>query len=183
MIGNPPYGDRKNNLYVKFYKKAIKECDYITFILPAQQYNNDSVLYEFNLIYSEDLGKRKYTDRELHCCFNIYQRNIEGLNKKPKHKLKDVVLTEHHRTRKPLLNNNYDLRICAFGSSIGKICEYPNRYCREICFTISNEKYKQRIIDLIINTDFKKNFPTISANCIEIGRLYKYIKEQIPEIE
>ena len=40
IIGNPPYG-KGNTLSVKFYKKAIKECDYISFIQSISQLNNN----------------------------------------------------------------------------------------------------------------------------------------------
>ena len=60
VIGNPPYGT-KNNLSVKFYKKAVELGDYIAFILPISQLNNNQQMYEFDLIYSEDLGKQIYS--------------------------------------------------------------------------------------------------------------------------
>lgn len=174
--------DSDNALYRKFYSKSIELGDYIAFILPINQFNNTS-LYEFNLIYSENLGIKKYSDRNLHCCFNIYKRNMKGINKKPKYTLKDITLIEHHRTRKPLLNEEYDIRVCAFGSSLGKIVDYPNQFCREICIIINNDKFREKVNHLIITTDFKSIFPSISTPCIEVGRLYKYIKEQISEIK
>jgi hypothetical protein len=62
----------------------VEEGDYVAFILPISCYNNDIKLYKFDLIYSEDLGLAHYTDRDLHCCFNIYQRPKSGkLNSKP----------------------------------------------------------------------------------------------------
>lgn len=51
IIGNPPYGDR-NSLSVKFFKKSILLGDYVAFILPSSQYNNNNQMYEFNLIHS-----------------------------------------------------------------------------------------------------------------------------------
>ena len=64
IIGNPPYG-RCLNLAQKFYKKSIKLGDYIAFILPISQLNNSNSMYEFDLIYSEDLGKKNIV--ELNC--------------------------------------------------------------------------------------------------------------------
>ena len=61
-----------------FYDKCCDCGDYIAFILPISCYKNDIKLYKFDLIYSEDLGLRYYTDRELHCCFNIYRRPTSG---------------------------------------------------------------------------------------------------------
>ena len=88
VIGNPPFGE-KNTLSVKFYNKSVEISDYIAFILPISQYNNNQQMYKFDLIYSENLGKKNYSDREIHCCFNIYKRNTNGLNTKPNYKLED----------------------------------------------------------------------------------------------
>ena len=77
IIGNPPYG-RCLNMAQKFYEKSVEIADYIAFILPISQLNNTQSMYKFDLIHSEDLGKRVYTDRELHCCFNIYKRPNNG---------------------------------------------------------------------------------------------------------
>ena len=41
IIGNPPFG-RCLNLAQKFYKQAIKQGDYIAFILPISQLNNSN---------------------------------------------------------------------------------------------------------------------------------------------
>ena len=57
LIGNPPFGDRMN-LATKFMKKGFQIADYIAFILPISQKNNNYKFYEFNLIYSEDLGNQ-----------------------------------------------------------------------------------------------------------------------------
>ncbi len=71
IIGNPPFGV-KNTLSVQFFKKASKIGDYIAFILPISQLNNNRQMYDFDLIKSIDLGEVKYTDRTLHLCFNLY---------------------------------------------------------------------------------------------------------------
>ena len=73
IIGNPPYG-RCMNMAQKFYKKSVGIADHIAFILPISQFNNTRSMYEFDLVYSEDLGVQHYSDRDLHCCFNIYSR-------------------------------------------------------------------------------------------------------------
>ena len=77
VIGNPPFGSR-NTLSVQFYKQSVKLSDYISFILPISQFNNNQQMYEFDLIYSEDLGERYYSDIPLHCCFNIYRKPNES---------------------------------------------------------------------------------------------------------
>ena len=63
IIGNPPYG-RCLNLAQKFFKKSVEIADYIAFILPISQLNNTRSMYEFDLVYSEDLGIQHYTDRD-----------------------------------------------------------------------------------------------------------------------
>lgn len=181
-IGNPPFGDRKNNLVNKFLKQLCSKVDYIAFILPIRQYKNTMSFYQYDLIYSEDLGISNYSDIPIHCCFNIYRKPKEELNKKPNYKLKDVVIEEHHRTNNPLLNSNYDYRICSFGSSIGKQVNAPNTYCKELCFNINSDKYKDKVIKLLKDTNFKEQFPSVSTPYIADWQLYKYIKEQIPEI-
>ena len=93
IIGNPPYGT-KNNLTIAFYKKSLGLGDYISFVLPISQYNNKIKLYEFDLLYSEDLGVREYSGIKVHCCLNVYRRNPIGLNKRPNYKLKDVEIRE-----------------------------------------------------------------------------------------
>ena len=181
-IGNPPFGDRKNNLVKKFLEISVKFSDYICFILPIRQYKNSMSFYKFNLIYSEDLGVLKYSDVPIHCCFNIYKRPKNGLNhSKPNYNLKNVEILEHHRTNNPLLKDVFDYRICSFGASIGKKCT-PNTYCKELCFII-NKTYKERVIKLLEETNFKKEFPSVSTPYIASWQVYKYIKEQIPEIQ
>lgn len=74
LIGfNFPFG-RSNNLSRKFYNKSVGVADYICSIQPISQLNNTNSMYHFDLIKSIDLGKTWFTDRYLHCCFNIYKR-------------------------------------------------------------------------------------------------------------
>ena len=185
IIGNPPYGI-KNTLSVKFYKKSIELSDYIAFILPIGQLNNNQQMYEFDLIYSEDPGKQLYSNIKLHCCFNIYKRNSKGLNKKPNYKLKDVEIKEYRRGKggKTIPSDcNYDIAICGWGN-VGDKVEYTGQYVKEIYIKIKNSKYRQEVIDLINNTDWGKYLSSITrAKSLNQWQIYKYIKEQIPEIE
>lgn len=179
IIGNPPYGAR-NTLSVQFYKKSIELADYIAFILPISQLKNNQQLYEFDLIHSEDLGLQTYTDREVHCCFNIYQRPKGKLNSKPNYKLKDVEIIEVRMNNKII--NDYDLRICAWGS-IGKVLDNNEKHAKEFYIKIFNNTYKEQILDLIKNANWNKLYPMTSTPNLLQWQVYKYIKEQIPEIE
>ena len=116
VIGNPPFGTR-NTLSVKFYKNSLKYGDYIAFILPASQYNNNQQMYEFDLVHSEMLPLQKFTDRDLLCSFNIYKRPTNGVNKKPiDYSLSDVDVLEWRRGGTYEAPFNYDIGICACGS-------------------------------------------------------------------
>ena len=186
VIGNPPYGNG-NTLSVKFYKKAIKECDYISFIQSISQLNNNQQMYEFDLIYSEDLGLKEYSGVKLHCCLNIYKRPLSNkLNKKPNYKLKDVKLIEvrkrNNKLTKQINYNDYDIGICNAGS-VGSITKYVGQYVNEIYIKVLNEKYKNKVLKLIKETNWKELLNNISKPYITVTNLYKYIKEQIPEIE
>lgn len=70
---NPPFG-RSNNLSRKFYNKAVGVADYIAFIQPISQLDNINSMYYFDLVKSIDLGKTPYSERMLHCCFNVWKR-------------------------------------------------------------------------------------------------------------
>ena len=184
IIGNPPYGTR-NTLSVKFFKKSIQLADYIAFILPISQLNNNQQMYEFDLIHSEDLGLQNYTNRELHCCFNIYKRPINGeLNKKPNYKLNDITLVEYRRGGNESPRDNYDYAIGTFGAGcVGKEINKCGTYALECYFYINNNKLKDRVLNLIKTTDWKSMSKGISNTYrLPQWKIYKYIKEQIPEI-
>jgi len=195
IIGNPPFGERMN-LTTKFYKKAILLGDYIAFILPISQYKNRQKLYEFDLIYGENLGERLYTDRRVHCCFNIFKRNPNGLNKKPNYKLKDVEIKEAIKNKNSKRNKivskkdfDYDIRIKAWGggvertSRLGREVEYESQFAKEFCIKINNKKYKNKIINLIKNVHWEYIYPMTATPNLLQWQVYKYLKEQIPELE
>jgi len=184
IIGNPPYGE-KNLLSMFFFKKSVELCDYISFILPISQWNNNQQMYEFNLIHSENLGKRFYSNREVHCCLNIFKRPENGLNIKPiKYNLKDIQLKEVRKSRNQFLPKNftYDIGICSWGN-IGKEVEFEGQYNQELYVKINNKKYKDLIIFLIKNTKWEDIYPMTVTPRLKQWQVYKYLKEQIPELE
>lgn len=183
IIGNPPYG-KGNYKSVQFFKKAITQGDYISFILPISQLNNNMYMYEFDLVYSEDLGKRIYSDKMVHCVLNIYKRNINGLNKKPNYNLEDIILkgVANGKSRNDKVPDNYDFSISAFGSSIGKICEYEGQYCQQIYFTI-NKQYVDKVKELIKNVNWCELYNMMATPKLNHWMVYKYLKEQIPDLK
>ena len=180
IIGNPPYGAR-NTLSVQFFKKSIQIADYIAFILPISQLNNIQQMYEFDLIHSEDLGEREYTGKKVHCCFNIYKRPYNNiLNKKPKNKLLDVEIIEVRLKNKVV--KDYDLRICAWGASIGKEVMLDNHFAKEFYIKVINNTYKEVIINLIKTAKWTEIYNMTTTPNLLQWQVYKYIKESIPNI-
>jgi hypothetical protein len=189
IIGNPPFGIR-NTLSVKFYKHSLKFGDYIAFILPITQFNNNIQMYEFNLVHSEKVNNIKFhnLDKRVQLTFNIYKRPEHGYNQRPNYKLNDVSITEVRNGNK--IVTNYDLRIMAWGGSltggninIGHEVDYENQYAKEFCIKVNNPKYKDKVIDLIKSTDWRELYYMPSPPNLLQWQVYKYIKEQIPDIQ
>lgn len=169
---------------VKFYKQSIKFGDYISFILPISQLNNNQQMYEFGLVYSEDLGKQQYSGRKVHCCLNIYKKPECGFNGRPNYHLQDVEIKES-RIGQKIINKedfNYDIRICGWGV-IGKQVDYPNQYAKEFCIKINNIKLQTKIIKLLKDVDWVKEYPMTTTPNLTQWQIYKYIKDNIPEIK
>lgn len=182
FIGNPPFGTR-NTLSIKFFKKAITMGDTIAFILPISQYQNTQQMYKFDLIHSEMLPIIKYSGIEVHCCFNIYTRPKNGLNKAPiNYTLKDVTVLEYRRGGTYPKPTKYDFGMCAWGSSIGKEVKFVGKYAQENYIVVNNEKYKQQILELMKTTNWKTLYPYISTPKIQTWKIYKYLREQIPQL-
>lgn len=181
-IGNPPYGSRMN-LAQKFFKKAVETGDYVAFILPISQLNNTQSLYEFDLIYSEDLGVQAYSDRQLHCCFNIYRRPSNGhINDKPKSNLKGIKFLRNDS--KGYEEANYDVRICLWGDgTCGKILNESEHYSAEYKISVSDKlENKDEIVNFIKTHDWRSE-----VNCIAMKKLQKFhfinaIKKQFPNL-
>lgn len=186
VIGNPPFGLR-NILAVKFYKKSIQIGDYIAFILPISQLNNNMQMYEFDMVYSEDLDIQTYADRDLHCCFNIYRRNTSGgLNKKPNHKLKDIEIRENRRTGHQIGDFKYDIGFCSFGKGIiGRIPKEVGQYAKEFYIKVHKEGFRGKVVELVESTDWENDVCNGISGQTNLAQwqVYKYLKEQIPELE
>lgn len=166
IIGNPPYG-RCLSLAQKFFKKSVDIADYISFILPISQLNNTQSMYEFDLLHSEDLGTRTYTDRGLHCCLNIYGRPKSGiLNTRPKTKLKDISI--YRQDSSGYDSKAFDIRMCYWGDgTAGKILKNGENYSAEYKIKIHNEELKPQIINLLQTFDWKSYLKCIAMRKIQ----------------
>lgn len=183
IIGNPPFGTR-NTLSVKFFKHACKMADYIAFILPISQYKNNQQMYEFDLIHSEELPLIEYSGRKLLCCFNVYKKPKSGLNKtKTNYKLKDIFISEYRRGGSYKVPNSFDFAMNTYGASLGKEVFEIGTFCQETYIIIKNEKYREQILKVMRETDWKNLYPYISTPKIQTWKIYKYLKESIYGIE
>lgn len=182
IIGNPPYGDRCN-LYRKFYNKSCEISDYIAFISPIKLKNNTRQNYKFDLIHSEDLGNKIYSGVKLHCCFNIYKKPVNGFNKKVNNKLKDITLYREDEKKYKTIQD--DFKICRMGCKVWKILD-KEQVLRNFKVVVNNKKYLNEIIDALnkkYKIDGNNRDVVISTPYIVKDDIYKYIKEQIPEIK
>ena len=182
IIGNPPYG-RCLNMAQKFFKKSVEIADTIAFILPISQLNNTRSMYEFDLVYSEDLGIQHYTDRDLHCCFNIYRRPERGeLHSKPVAKLKDITI--YRQDSKGYDEKDFDIRMCYWGDgSAGKILSDDEHYSAEYKIKINNNELREDIIRVLTTFDWKEYLNCIAMRKIQQFHIVDVLKENIKEIE
>ena len=179
VIGNPPFGV-KFNLGMKFFKHCINHSDYIAFILPIRQFNNTNRLYEFDLIKSFDLGMCDYSDRKLHCCFNIYKRPKNGLNKKDKKKLQCVEIVRCDSKR--FENFDYDIRMCSWGNGSGGKLLKENETASGVYKIKIKDKFKDRVIKVLEQTDWRKEINNIAMLSIPQYYIINVLKREIPEI-
>lgn len=182
IIGNPPYG-RCMNLAQKFYKKSIQIGDYIAFILPISCLNNTQSLFEFDLIYSEDLGEHNYSNHQLHCCFNIYKRPINGLNKQKRIKLKDVkIIRQDSKQYNEIID--YDIRMCYWGNgSAGKILKDNEHYAAEYKIIILNDDIREDVIRVLNEVNWFDELNKIAMLKIQQFHIYNLLKREIPNIQ
>ena len=182
IIGNPPYGS-KFNLGRKFYNKSCELGDYIAFILPIRQLNNTQQLYKFDLIYSEDLGEVRFSNKkDVHCCLNVYVRPKNGLNKKKTNKLKDVTIVR--QDSKKFKDMEYDIRMCHWGdSTAGKILKEDEHYSGEYKIKINNKELKDEIIKLLNSVNWKEEINDTSMCSIKIYHIIDVLKKYIVNIK
>ena len=182
IIGNPPFGDR-NNLFRKFYNKSIEISEYIVFISPIKMLNNTRQNYKFDLIYSENLQLQEYSGINLRCCLNIYKKPSNGLNKKISNKLKDISI---YREDEKIYNNiKEDFMICRMGDKTWKVLG-KNQILRNFKIIVNKKQLLPSILN-VLNYKYityrENRNNVISTPYIAKDDIYKYLKEQIPEIQ
>ena len=182
IIGNPPYG-RCMNLAQKFFKKSVELGDYIAFVLPISQLNNTQSMFEFDLIYSEDLGEHEYSDRMLHCCFNVYKRPANGLNKQQRTKLKDIKIV---RQDSKYYNDitDYDVRMCYWGIvSAGKILKDGEHYSAEYKIIVLNDSVREEVVRVLSEVNWFDELNKIAILKIQQFHIHNLLKREIANIQ
>ena len=180
ILGNPPYG-RCLSLAQKFYKKSLELGDYIAFILPISQLNTNRTFYEFDLIYSEDLGLADYSGVNLHCVFNIYKRPMLGLNKKPKSKLNAIKI--YRQDKKGYDEIDYDVRMCYWGNATaGKILYGDEKYAGEYKIKVESLENKDEIIEFIKKYDWNNYISGIAMKRLKQFHIIEVLSDAFPDL-
>jgi hypothetical protein len=167
VLENPPFGD-SNNLSRSFYKKSVNICDGIAFILPISQLWNTDSLFEFDLVDSVPLGVLKYSGVQVDCCFNLYKRPSNGLNKKEN--LKNDLFSIHRDDQEGYNLLKEDLCIFRRGASSGKE-KLENKHTQTYKIIVNDRNRVDEVKQRILSYDwvgFKKHqsAPSISKNDI-----------------
>lgn len=180
IVGNPPFGSR-NSLIIKFFKKSIELGDYIAFILPVSQLNNVKQLYEFDLVESFDLGFQEYSGVKLHCCFNIYKRPTNGLNKKPKPPvIENLEVIEYRRDKtdsyRKKIKDGYFYSIGSWGNGcVGVENKQIGQFAMELYFYSDNNRIK----DVVKSIDWRGEISSISAKKLPKGLALEIIGKKL----
>lgn len=177
IIGNPPFG-RANSTLKRFFKKSIELGDYISFILPISQYQNNNELYNFDLIYSEDLGDVMYSKTLKRCCLNIYKKPIHKKSK-PKHEYEDIEIVGWRKAK----NVDCDFYICCYGSGVGKIVDKDSHYVNINGIVIKNKDLKERVFKVFEEADWAELYPMMSSPNLLQWQIYKHLSNMIPELK
>lgn len=184
VVGNPPYGSRLNTA-VLFYKKAVSVGDYVAFLLPASQLNNNKMFYEFDLVVTKPLGRHSFSGTTIDCVFNIYKRPESGVcNARPasreKRKLKDVTISEVRLKNK--IVQDYDIRICAWGS-VGKPILDGEHYAKELYLKVNREDIKSQVKEVIRDADWVTTYNMTGVYNLAQWHVIDYLKRNIPDLE
>lgn len=190
VLGNPPFGGI--NLYKQFFNNSTKFAKYIAFILPISQLNNDNVLYQFDLIKSIDLGVRDYSNhdgdkKKVNCCFNIYKRPLNGLNKKGSLQLEGVEILNICKSKaknfidtKVLASENC-IRLNGWGRRVGYFKDQNReQYANEYIIKSNNPE----VIEFCKNFNWREMCTETSTSSYTLSkwRVAKVIKENFPEL-
>lgn len=164
------------------------ESDYIAWILPVSQYQNQRTLYEFDLTHTQMLGEVTYTgSKPVNTCFNIYERPAtKVLNKRGKYKaLQDVAFYANHDKGYQEMTD-YDIRMIYWGGSAGKLLTPDDReYAGEFKLKIYKPSLKPQIVEALQRAEGRWEEITHFSAMIRLTQtiISEYLRQEIPEIQ
>lgn len=178
VIGNPPFG-RANKLSVQFIKASMEHSDYVSFIQPISQLNQNRTMKDTELLYSEDLGACKYSGRTVHCCLNIYHKCKDG--HKQNFDIPGILECRHifrsgkYQHSNEILNYPWDFRVAAWGN-IHLLDD--NEFCpNEVVFRV-DDSMKDWLKNKLQICDYKAILSCVSTPNLPAWRLRKWLKEE-----
>lgn len=178
VIGNPPFG-RANKLSVQFIKTSMKHSDYVSFIQPISQLNQNRTMKDTELVYSEDLGKLEYSGKKVHCCLNIYHKCIDG--HKTDYDIEGILECRHifrsgkYQHSEDILNDKWSYRVSAWGTI--KLLG-DNEFCpNEIVFKVSPEM-NHWLRNKLVLCDYQSLLSCVTTPNLPAWRLRKWLKEE-----
>ncbi|MEG1502580.1 MAG: hypothetical protein RR370_04250, partial [Synergistaceae bacterium] len=126
-----------------------------------------------------------YSGIDLHCCFNIYQRPCDGINTSPtNYSLNDVEVVEYRRGGTYEKPSKYDFGMCTWGNgSCGKEIKYVGQYAQETHIIIKNEKFRDDIMRVCKETDWRYLYPSVSSAKLQTWKIYKHFRDTIDGIK
>lgn len=177
VIGNPPFG-RANKASVQFVIASLKHSDFISFIQPVSQLNQNRTMKDTELLYSEDLGKVPYSGRKVHCCLNIYHRCKDG--HKTDYSIPGVYSRHIFRQGKyqhsdEILNTDWDFRVAAWGKL--RLLETDEKADNEIVFRVE-DNMKEWVSEQLQKCDYNGVASYVTSPNLPVWRLNKWLKEQ-----
>ena len=175
FIGNPPYG-RTNNLSRQFYNHAVSMGDYVAFILPASQYNQNVSLYKFDLVGSLFLGNVNYSGKPINTCFNVYKRpNTGRCNSKPEFNCEYISVYELTKSSNDKLD--CDFYVNGWGRNPGVITN-TIQYTKTLGIKCNNPLDIEPLKKFISNINWKEKYHSTIGGSWTILRwmLYKELE-------
>jgi len=173
IIGNPPFGKTSKSSVINFFKKSYQISRYIAYILPINFYYKE----DKNLIYKNDLEIIKYSERDVHCCFNIYDKISN--NSRIKYNLPFKIIQDNINLK------NYDFKIKRIGKYIGRIIKDDENIKSFYYIVFDNnidEELKIKIKDVFENYNWlSKKF--VSFSYINKQYIIEIIIQQISELK
>lgn len=176
FIGNPPFGAR-NVLLIKFCKKCFRCGDYVAFIEPISQLNNNASIFEFDLVKSVDLGLVPFSgSRSVPCCFNVYVRPVRGENRKVVDKMQNVFFKRSDSEGYDEFP--YDFRLICWGGRTGQLLtEGEADHAATYKIRCADVVDKELVRSALLSARWEALKPNTSMRKIQLSSIVKVLKE------